>query len=271
MTKEVEVVITAYKVFEDWIGEEELFEFLLQPVDPESLEKIESERGSIVAANEKGVITFEPLSFNEPGIYDYVIKEIKSEKKDWRTDESIYHLTIDVSFSVKGQWEINITSHDGLPLFVNQYENLDEKVDVNLFAQVETIGDLPLSGSFNFVIKDEEGKTKASTNEIEPIISSTTGMIHFPPLSFTQSGVYFLTVHQTATSEIDWKTDTRTYPIVVVIYREKGGAVQAQTDYVKGIPSFINISAKEEWPIPRTQKSYSSLSRKNGSCERITT
>jgi len=64
--------------------------------------------------------------------------------------------------------------------------------------------------------------------------------VKFPELRFTSPGIYTYIIKETTPSDDKWTTDNRIYRVVVTITDNGDGTLAAKTDYLDGIPKFIN-------------------------------
>ena len=69
------------------------------------------------------------------------------------------------------------------------------------------------------------------------------GDITFPPLCFTEQGVYHFTIRELTPSSNEWTTDKAEIPVVVTVEGE-GAEQTATVDYPNGIPQFTNTYRK---------------------------
>ena len=249
-----EVVIIAYKKLEDWRGDEEMFEFILQ--------EVESGKTISTAINQSGVIAFDPITYHIPGTFHYIVSENTEPKKDWEIDESNYKFTVKIFLNSDGYWKVHMEADDDLPVFINTFNSLDKKIDIALYAKVTTFGNYLASGQFKFTIRNEAGEIEVSTDQVELLNSNTIGVVVFPMLSFTRSGSFVYTVEQEAIIPSDWTIDMRAYQIIVTTQRRKDGSLNHQIQYSSGLPHFINICAKDDCPLPPRPQHYSSISRR---------
>jgi len=275
------LALTAYKRFEDWVGDEVTFEFELHEIAPitdkekevvfdkETGDLIHKDSGlplkvdsdaerAFIAKNKDGRITFPYISITTTGEYHFLMTESSPSKENWHHNDAIYHIVVTVDADELGEASVSIIADTDDLIFTNRYESKDNATSVTLHANIQTIGDYLKDNTFAFVITAHEEKTVKPTVILLKNTTDTTGIltVHLP--TFTRSGIYRYHLSQ-LTNLTDWHIDQRTYPIDITVTRNPDGTLASSTEYPKGIPSFLNICAKEKWPIPKTVKQYSSL------------
>lgn len=77
-----------------------------------------------------------------------------------------------------------------------------------------------------------------------------TGVVRFPPLTFTSPGEYRFTVRELSPSGGGWTTDLHIYPVIVTVVVGNMGQLVARLSYPKGKPTFVNhYTEKKVRPI----------------------
>ena len=83
------------------------------------------ENGTLVVTATNGTsrkIVFPTLSFNEPGIYTFTIKELAPANNCWLTDNREHIVTVIVSYNEEGDLQANVVYQGGsIPNFYNEY------------------------------------------------------------------------------------------------------------------------------------------------------
>ena len=74
------------------------------------------------AGNDKnGDIIFPELTFEQPGVYVYTMREINKPHKDWILDHRRYTIIVTILECQNGKLIATTSYPDGLPVFVNKY------------------------------------------------------------------------------------------------------------------------------------------------------
>jgi len=68
-------------------------------------------------------INFPELTFTSPGVYSYTMKELTPSSRIWETDSRIYRIIVTVTEGADGKLVASLDFPDGLPRFVNRYNN----------------------------------------------------------------------------------------------------------------------------------------------------
>ena len=123
--KETSVSLGAGKLIEGRDLEAGEFSFLLSDADGKEIS---------TAKNEKdGAVTFDTITYDKAGTYEYNISEVLPKDDDSKTDgiqkdnvtydESVYQVTVEVTDDNAGHLSASVTykDSDGAPLFVNKY------------------------------------------------------------------------------------------------------------------------------------------------------
>ena len=80
----------------------------------------------------------------------------------------------------------------------------------------------------------DDGETPTHSGHIP------TGVVRFPPVSFTRPGEYHFTVRELTASHSGWTTDLHSFPVTVTVTADELGHLVADISYPKGEPRFIN-------------------------------
>ena len=64
--------------------------------------------------------------------------------------------------------------------------------------------------------------------------------IKFPKLTFTSPGEYLYKIKELTPSSAIWKTDSRSYRVIVNVTEGEDGELVAELEYPDGLPKFVN-------------------------------
>ncbi|MCL2634107.1 MAG: hypothetical protein FWD34_06290 [Oscillospiraceae bacterium] len=64
--------------------------------------------------------------------------------------------------------------------------------------------------------------------------------ICFPPLCFTEEGVYCYKIAEQRNPCSPWRTDCKVFRVIITITRDKNGELQYKIRYPDGYPTFVN-------------------------------
>jgi len=103
-----------------------------------------------------GEFQFPDLTFDEPGIYEFTLKELTPSGDGWTTDDSVIRLIITVVDDGHGNLVATIEYPDGFPVFTNIYKVEPTRVIIS-GCKIAIGAPLPI-GKFEFGLFDSEGK-----------------------------------------------------------------------------------------------------------------
>jgi len=101
------------------------------------------------------LIVFPELSFNEAGVFEYVLKEISPSGGGWTTDPAEYRVIVTVSDDGHGNLIATIEYPDGYPSFTNTYTLHPVKVVISAI-KIAIGKELPC-GMFEFGLFHQDG------------------------------------------------------------------------------------------------------------------
>lgn len=108
------------------------------------------------------LIVFPELSFDAPGTYEYVLKEISTSGGGWTTDDAEFPVIVTVIDDGYGNLIATIDYPDGFPEFTNTYTLQPVKVVISAL-KLAVGNDLPC-GKFEFGLFDEDGVLVATAH-----------------------------------------------------------------------------------------------------------
>jgi pilin isopeptide linkage protein len=96
--------------------------------------------------NQSGLITFDPMEFTEPGIYEYTVKETYAPT-GWTQDTGEWPIVIEITL-IDGELHAGVSYPSGIPGFVNTYEG--EECSMIEFSFL----DFDAPGIYEFTLKE---------------------------------------------------------------------------------------------------------------------
>ncbi|MDR0896817.1 MAG: InlB B-repeat-containing protein [Oscillospiraceae bacterium] len=175
------------------------------------------------------------MGYNEPGVYQYTLRETTTSGNGWTTDASQYPVTVTVSTDVKGNLQAMVSYPSGIPSFINRYSS--SPISVDLSATKFAIGkELPRK-EFTFGLYDNSGTLQTTATNLDG------GAISFAPLTFNAPGVYYYYMREISESGNGWTTDSRQIPVVITVTDNGMGSLVASVDHPFGVAAFSNTYA----------------------------
>jgi pilin isopeptide linkage protein len=188
--------------------------------------------------NADGSVLFPAITFGEPGVFNYTIREITQSGAGWTTDDSVYPVIITVTDNGTGQLVTQVNYPDGAPVFTNTFEPPivpPVPAEIRIQARKITCGARLRTRMFSFGVFDQNG------NEVTEATNDRCGNIAFPIFMIEEPGVYRYTVRESGFygCGCGWVLDPRQYPIIITVTKN-GRQLTADIRYPDGEPIFIN-------------------------------
>ncbi|MDR0896561.1 MAG: InlB B-repeat-containing protein [Oscillospiraceae bacterium] len=179
-----------------------------------------------------GNITFSNLSFAEPGIYTYQVKESTPSTGGWTTDSTVYTAVITVTDDGSGQLTSAIDFSPTAPSFANTYDSADTSEDIYGYKVLENWRGEEVA--FDFALTNPDGTVVATAQ-------NSGGVIQFTTANLSSTGTYNYILKETSESGNGWTTDATEFPITVTVVDGGQGKLIATVDYPDGTPTFVNV------------------------------
>ena len=212
------------------------------------------------ADGEAGAVTFDPITFTEPGTYEFTLEEqAGADNVGVGYDLDTYTITAKVKDNGIGgldvTWRANGMGDSKEIDFQNTYEAAPASMGFGA-TKVLTGRDLT-DGEFSFQVTDETGEKVYAVAK-----NDATGTVSFDPITFKQAGEYHLWISEVLPEDDDAATDgiqservtydeTR-YELVVTVEDDGKGQLQvtnvAMADGSEPAPVFQNTYTKPEEP-----------------------
>jgi pilin isopeptide linkage protein len=183
--------------------------------------------------NADGSIIFPTITFSEPDVYHYTIRETTPPGGGWTPDGTVFPVTITVVNIGGDILEAQVDYPAGMPSFVNTFELPPEPVPVTLHARKVTCGAGLWPDMFNIGVFDQNDR------EVVRAANDACGNFVFPAFMIREPGVYNFTMRELNFSCKDWIMDTREFQVIVTV-TAGNGQLTAEISYPGGEPVFIN-------------------------------
>jgi pilin isopeptide linkage protein/uncharacterized repeat protein (TIGR02543 family) len=178
-----------------------------------------------------GNITFNNLTFTEPGVYTYQTREITPSTGGWTTDSTVYTAVVTVTDDGAGKLISNIEFTPSEPSFHNSYDPSDTSEDIFGYKVLNNWSGEEVS--FDFALTEPDGTVVATTQNSE-------GLIHFTTSEISSAGTYNYILRETSEDGKGWTTDKNTFAVTVTVVDNGQGKLISTVDYPDGTPTFIN-------------------------------
>ena len=186
------------------------------------------------ATNDKnGEVSFKSLVFEESGVYDYSIREVKGTQGGITYDDSEFRVEATVVDDGDGQLKAAASYLDGPATFTNVYEA--EPDQVILSADKILSGQTLSNQQFEFELVNED-----SGEVIQTATNNAEGQIIFDALTFNKVGDYAYTIREVQGNLGGVTYDSQSYGVDVSVIDDGEGNLVATTNYVDGPATFKN-------------------------------
>ena len=209
------------------------------------------------ADGQPGTVAFDPITFTEPGTYQYTLSEVPGADNVGLTyDTDTYTVTANVKDNGQGglevTWSINGTQ-DKTVAFENTYEAKPASMSFGA-SKVLTGRDLE-DGEFSFQVTDETGEAIYANGT-----NDAAGTVNFDPITFNQAGTYHLWISEVLPEDDDAETEgiqsenvtydeTRYELVVTVEDNGTGNLGVTNVEEVDGTPVFENVYTEPVEPV----------------------
>ena len=196
------------------------------------------ENGKVVATvsnDASGNVTFEKITYTEPGQHTYTVREVNNGLGGVTYDDQLYtvHSTItdnrDGTMNAEHEAYALIDGKELAPVdkitFNNKYEAKGTTASIGAVKRL-TGKDLK-DGQFTFQLKDENGKV------IDEAKNDKAGAISFKALEFDKAGTYKYTISEVNDKQKEIKYDTSEKTVTITVKDSGDGYLQAQVESEK--------------------------------------
>ena len=187
-----------------------------------------------------GSILFEDLAFTEPGVYTYLLSEVKGTDAKTAYDDTVYTVTVTVTDDLKGNLVAEVSYGQQTMVFTNVYT--PDPVSVSLQGTKELTGRAQVAGEFTFEVRDANGKLIATGT------NTADGTIKFEAITVYGAGEAVLYITEVEGSDERMTYDDYTYRVKLVAANDNGKLVATVT-YLDGDIVFYNEALDNDVPL----------------------
>ncbi len=194
--------------------------------------------------------TFTPITFAEPGEYDFVVSEVHAgETIDGVTySDASFTAHISVVDNLDGTLSATVSYPEGGVSFTNAYKpTAGDAAQVTPIATKSLTGRDLKGGDFTFALTDA-----ATGQVVSTATNAADGSVSFPALRFEAAGEYGYVISEVAGREEGMTYDASTYRLQVSVVDDGKGNLVATAGYPDGPAAFVNSYEKPEEPEPPT-------------------
>ena len=226
-----------------------------------------AEDGTLLENDAAGKFAFRAISFDKPGTYRYVIREIAGSRDNIRYDDDYYKVTVNVE-DKKGKLEVTSVKYDfvevtadgaKLPalatgiVFTNVYEPAQTAVQLTATKTLKNRG-LKV-GEFQFLVYEANAKFTVAAGA-KPILKATNSKadaqgnnIFFDEIVYTKPGTYYYVICENASYNFqsDIGYDTSRYGVKVEITDSGEGELNRHVTVVKNGEAVEKVSFTNVW------------------------
>jgi len=181
-------------------------------------------------------IRFDELTFTEPGVYTYTVRELTPSGYGWITDCNVYRIVITVTANEFGELVAAAEYPDGKPQFTNLFACIPVRITlraIKVLCGIFMDCQYRYNCCFLFGLFDEN-------NERVSTAKNFNGAIVFPQLLFTRPGIYKYTIRELTTPFCCWQTDDTVFSIEITVTPNIYGKLEACAYFPNGKPIFVN-------------------------------
>ena len=180
-----------------------------------------------------GTIKFQPITYTQPGEYDYVIVEKDNGLPGVAYDNRQINVTVEVYY-LNGML-LSRLRHLGVD-FINTYTSPgSNSTDIQLEAEKKLNGKALKADKFEFEVKE-------GTNVVATGKNDSNGKIVFSKINYNSEGKHTYKVVEKAGTESEITYDSTEHEVVVDVTRDGGGNLVAAAKYTNDVkPVFVNV------------------------------
>ncbi len=205
------------------------FKFDLYDVDNDKI--LQDDVVLVAQSKNKGKITFNNITYNKAGTYNYVVYEDEIDQNGITVDTTRYNVTITVTDNNEGQLNAKVSVNNSdvtgstadTIVFKNTYKAA--KVDVTLEATKTLTGrNTALKDKeFKFALKEKDGAILQSD-----ATNNSDGKVVFDALTFDKIGTYEYVVYENEVDANGIKVDNKQYAVAIVVTDNGKGNLVAE-------------------------------------------
>ena len=200
------------------------------------------------ADGKAGSVTLSPITFKEPGTYEFQIREVNNKLGGVDYDASTLTAKAEVSSDGAGNMVIEwtVVDADGNEVTEKTFNNTytAKGTSVVLGGTKVLDGRALAEGEFTFQLKDEDGNVVSEAKNAED------GWIAFETLVYDQAGTYRYTISEVKGNDETITYDETVYKVTVEVNDDLKGHLDPTVTYEDsdGAPVFVNTYTEPEKP-----------------------
>ncbi|MBQ4595668.1 MAG: hypothetical protein IJB14_01745, partial [Firmicutes bacterium] len=252
---ELPMAVTKELTGRDWFDDDE-FNFTLKEGDNGTTQAVadgivEISDNTAVATKANRIAEFEPITFKEAGVYNFVISEVKGDDDNIAYDSHEVVATVTVTDNGTGKLAAAVT-YSGSTEFVNDFT--PDHVNITLEGEKVLIGRDLAEGEFTFkleaVTKDAPMPAVTEVTNIEGEDGEFSA-IEFGSIRYDEPGVYEYLITENPSGLPSVTDDTTPVKATVTVdYDETTGIMSADVEYDKdGKDQFVFENIYKAVPI----------------------
>lgn len=197
-----------------------------------------------------GNITFDKITYTEPGTHTYKVCEVDEGVNGVTYDTAIYNVFTRVTDTGKGTLKVDHRidqptgdhpTTDGNVTFTNKYKAKDTSVELG--AVKKLTGKKLKDGEFTFLLENENGEELARAK------NKADGSVQFKAIKFDKAGEYTYQIREVNDGKDNVTYDENVYKVTVKVTDNLEGALVAEVTGKE--PVFTNKYVKDKKPDPK--------------------
>lgn len=194
--------------------------------------ELQDSEGNVIdtaTLNTAGTFTFNTITYDKEGTYNYTVVEKTGAQTGWTYDNTIYSVTVDVE-DVGGKLHATPTytvngESKGSVEFTNKYKANSTKIALGGEKKVvaDNAAQTALDREFTFTLKDSAGNVY-DTQKVTGV-----GKFTFKEIEFDEEGEFVYTVQEEVTNPTGWTDDPAVYTVTIKVEDIDGQLVATPT------------------------------------------
>ena len=235
---------------------------------PDQNNKSDSNEEQTVQNDADGNITFGTLKFAKPGTYRYTITEVNDGTPGVTYDNTVYHVTVEVTANAEGALEIasqTITSGDDQKdvskvAFSNTYVQQETEAEIKVNKKVNG-ANYRADEDFEFTII---GENDAPMPKKDAVTVKNGGEVSFGKITYTKEGTYRYVIQETKGNLPGMSYDKAEHYVAVKVVKDKtSGELTATVTYdgdknklevVNEYDGTTSVEGTKSWNVPKGTK-----------------
>ena len=202
----------------------------------------------------KGEGSFDEITYDKAGTYNYTINEEAGDGKGWIYDTASYPVTVtvtDENGALKAVAAYGDNSETSLTI-TNTYDPEDAKAAPKARKVIEDKSGSAPSETFTFNLLDKDGKV------VEIKTRENGGYVEFSDLTFAKVGTYEYTIQEVAGSTPGFKYDTAPRKLTIEVTDAGDGKLVAEIKYADANEDgeVVITNVYEPDPVPVETSAY---------------